>query len=71
MSHFCRVDSILLLENGFSVLSTDASEKMLKYALRKRWDRRKELTFDKWGMFTLIIGGLIYLFKVINLKKGD
>ena len=43
------VDSILLLEEGFEVVSIDASDKMLKYALRERWARRKEASFDKWG----------------------
>lgn len=42
------VDSIMLLEAGFDVVSTDASDKMLKYALKDRWNRRKEAAFDKW-----------------------
>ncbi|KAI0241161.1 hypothetical protein LSAT2_000921 [Lamellibrachia satsuma] len=42
------VDSVMLLEEGFNVVSTDASDKMLKYALEKRWRRRKEEAFDKW-----------------------
>jgi len=42
------VDSIMLLEEGFEVVSVDASDKMLKYALSERWDRRKEAAFDKW-----------------------
>lgn len=42
------VDSIMLLEEGFEVVSIDASDKMLKYALKERWNRRKEVTFDKW-----------------------
>lgn len=42
------VDSIMLLEEGFRVLSTDASDKMLKYALKERWNRRKEDAFDTW-----------------------
>lgn len=47
MRLMCRTDSIMLLEEGFNVMSTDASDKMLKYALRQRWARRKE--FDSWG----------------------
>lgn len=43
------VDSIMLLEEGFDVVSVDASDKMLKYALKSRWDRRKEPAFDNWG----------------------
>ncbi|CAH1790727.1 unnamed protein product [Owenia fusiformis] len=42
------VDSIMLLEEGFKMVSTDASDKMLKYALQERWARRKETAFDKW-----------------------
>nr|XP_042122519.1 glycine N-methyltransferase isoform X2 [Peromyscus maniculatus bairdii] len=43
-----RVDSIMLVEEGFSVTSVDASDKMLKYALKARWNRRQEPAFDKW-----------------------
>lgn len=42
------VDSIMLLEEGFEVVSVDASDKMLKYALKARWERRKEEAFDNW-----------------------
>ncbi|XP_044749479.1 glycine N-methyltransferase [Coccinella septempunctata] len=42
------VDSIMLLEEGFDVVSIDASDKMLKYALKARWNRRKEPAFDNW-----------------------
>ncbi|CAG9864596.1 unnamed protein product [Phyllotreta striolata] len=42
------IDSIMLLEEGFEVVSVDASDKMLKYALKERWNRRKEAAFDKW-----------------------
>lgn len=42
------VDSVMLLEEGFSVTSCDASDKMLKFALKTRWERRKEDAFDKW-----------------------
>ena len=38
-----------LVEEGFSVVSTDASDKMLKYALKERWARRKDDRFDAWG----------------------
>lgn len=44
------VDSIMLLEEGFEVVSVDASDKMLKYALKERWNRRKEAAFDNWGI---------------------
>jgi len=42
------VDSIMLLEDGFDVTSSDASDKMLKYALKERWARRKEPAFENW-----------------------
>lgn len=40
----------MLLEEGFKVTSIDASDKMLKYALKTRWERRKEEAFDQWGI---------------------
>ncbi|KAI0208899.1 Glycine N-methyltransferase [Lamellibrachia satsuma] len=40
-----QVDSVMLLEEGFNIVSTD---KMLKFALKERWRRRKEDVFDKW-----------------------
>lgn len=42
------IDSIMLLEEGFKVMSVDASDKMLKYALKERWNRRRESAFDGW-----------------------
>jgi len=44
-----RVDSMMLVSEGFNVVSTDASDKMLKYALKERWNRRKDPAFDQWG----------------------
>lgn len=41
----------MLVEEGFEVVSVDASDKMLKHALKTRWERRKENNFDKWGKF--------------------
>lgn len=55
-SHVPRVDSIMLLEEGFQVTSVDASDKMLKYALKERWERRKEEPFDRWGAGALGVG---------------
>ena len=46
---FLRVDSVMLLEEGFEVQSADISDKMLKQAYKTRWDRRKEDLFDQWG----------------------
>lgn len=45
----CSVDSVMLVEEGFNVVSLDLSDKMLKYALKERWNRRKEPNFDKWS----------------------
>jgi len=42
------VDSIMLVEEGFLMTSIDLSDKMLKYALKTRWKRRKEPSFDQW-----------------------
>lgn len=39
----------MLLEEGFEVVSVDASDKMLKYALKERWNRRSEPAFNNWG----------------------
>lgn len=44
------VDSEMLIEEGFEVVSVDASDKMLKYALRARWSRRLEKNFENWGV---------------------
>ncbi|KAF5277914.1 hypothetical protein FQA39_LY06066 [Lamprigera yunnana] len=49
------VDSVMLVEEGYEVVSIDASDKMLKYALKTRWNRRKEPLFDNWGKLTLTI----------------
>ena len=48
---FCRVDSVMLLDEGFKMVSSDASDKMLKEALKIRWDRRKEPAYDNWGKY--------------------
>lgn len=42
------IDSVMLLEEGFEVVSVDASDKMIMVAFRERWSRRKEESFDKW-----------------------
>lgn len=42
------VDSVMLLEEGFRMVSSDASDKMLKEALKIRWERRKEPAYDNW-----------------------
>ena len=43
----------MLLEEGFTVSSADASDKMLKSAYKTRWDRRKEDIMDKWGNYSI------------------
>jgi len=45
------IDSVMLLEEGFTVASADASDKMLKGAYKTRWDRRKEDIMDKWVIY--------------------
>lgn len=40
---------MMLLEEGFEVVSVDASDKMLKYALKERWNRRTEPAFNNWS----------------------
>jgi len=45
---------MMLLEEGFKVTSTDASDKMLKYAMKERWTRRKQAVFDSWGKLQLM-----------------
>ena len=42
------VDSVMLLEEGFKMTSSDASDKMLKVAHKTRWERRKEERFEDW-----------------------
>ena len=42
---------MMLLEMGFGVTSSDASDKMLKYALQERWRRRREEAFHAWGRY--------------------
>ena len=49
VSNSFRVDSVMLLEEGFTVTSVDASDKMLKQAHKTIWNRRKEDKFDEWG----------------------
>lgn len=39
----------MLIEENFQVVSVDASDKMLKYALKERWNRRKDPGFDDWS----------------------
>lgn len=55
----------MLLEEGFEVVSVDASDKMLKYALKARWNRRDEPAFYNWGTcqlsFFLISINIIFL----------
>lgn len=54
------VDSMMLLEEGFEVVSIDASDKMLKHALKDRWLRRKEPAFDKWGNLIILIIVIVF-----------
>lgn len=68
---FYSVDSMLLLEEGFDVTSVDASDKMLKYALKSRWNRRKDPKYDRWGILNIYLSLfrlLIYFPKCDNPK---
>ena len=47
------VDSVMLIEEmgampAFSLTSCDFSDKMLKHALKTRWERRREQAFFDW-----------------------
>ncbi|CAH2262744.1 glycine N-methyltransferase [Pararge aegeria] len=42
------IDSMMLLDEGFKVVSVDASDKMLKHALKARWEKRKDSQYDEW-----------------------
>nr|ACO11644.1 Glycine N-methyltransferase [Caligus rogercresseyi] len=44
------IDSVMLLENGFNVVSSDASDHMLKRAGDIRWRRRHEDNFKDWDI---------------------
>lgn len=68
----------MLLEEGFKVFSSDASDKMLKYALKERWIRRKEPAFDNWGASHLSFyesenktdGTVVFLFNAVSENSG-
>lgn len=66
----------MLLEEGFEVVSCDASDKMLKTALEERWRRRKESAFDQWGRVgerNRILGGhfvdVLHLWLVTEMER--
>lgn len=42
------IDSMMLVDEGFKVVSVDASDKMLKHALKARWEKRKDPKYDEW-----------------------
>ncbi|XP_040568564.1 glycine N-methyltransferase [Lepeophtheirus salmonis] len=44
------IDSVMLLENNFAVVSSDASDHMLKRAGDVRWRRRHENYFKDWDI---------------------
>lgn len=50
-----RIDSMMLVNEGFKVVSVDASDKMLKHALKARWERRKDSKYDEWGKFLTLL----------------
>jgi hypothetical protein len=54
----------MLLEEGFRLTSVDLSDKMLKYALKTRWKRRKEPAFDAWGTW---LTHLLLVYAILDL----
>ncbi|XP_026745322.1 glycine N-methyltransferase-like [Trichoplusia ni] len=42
------IDSMMLVNEGFKLVSVDASDKMLKHALKARWEKRKDSKYDEW-----------------------
>ncbi|CAF4949077.1 glycine N-methyltransferase [Pieris napi] len=42
------IDSMMLVDEGFEVVSVDASDKMLKHALKARWEKRRDRKYDEW-----------------------
>lgn len=42
---------MMLVDEGFKVVSVDASDKMLKHALKARWEKRKNPKYDEWGKY--------------------
>lgn len=42
------IDSMMLVNEGFKLVSVDASDKMLKHALKARWDKRRDSKYDEW-----------------------
>ena len=62
----------MLVEEGFNMVSVDASDKMLKYALKSRWERRKEPAFDKWGeTFSIFTIFSLYMSDRLPISSGD
>lgn len=59
------VDSALLIEEGFAVVSIDASDAMLKYARHERTIRLNEAGFDAWSK---IFGLFIALFCLLHCQ---
>ncbi|GBP03246.1 Glycine N-methyltransferase [Eumeta japonica] len=45
------IDSMMLVDEGFKVVSVDASDQMLKHALKARWEKRKDPKYDEWGTY--------------------
>ena len=52
---------------GFNLNSADISDKMLKYAMKTRWERRKEQAFFNW---TIEEGNWMTLTKDVKTPGG-
>jgi len=61
----------MLVEEGFNMVSVDASDKMLKYALKSRWVRRKEPAFDQWGTPSFFFGDNIVMSEFVQLTYRE
>lgn len=65
---------MMLVDEGFNLVSVDASDKMLKHALKARWEKRKNPKYDEWGKWKQILTvtklstGLGYAGKILMFK---
>lgn len=65
-----RIDSVMLVEEGFQVVSVDASDKMLKYALKERLNRcSKSPNFDNWSNISSLC--IFHMQQYISIKQRD
>lgn len=58
---YFSIDSMMLVDEGFKVVSVDASDKMLKHALKARWEKRKDHKYDEWGTYHITVMPVILI----------